>query len=164
MFAIFKLCLGTIARVFCDRRRLLLANLALRQQLALFKRRNARPRLNALDKLFWLAAQRIWSGWKNSPIAVTPETVVGWHRAGFRFYWKVISRVRKSVGRTGVSKQVRDLILRMAAENPTWGAPRIYRELLLLGFDVSERTISRWMRKAPRDPEPGRRWLAFASL
>ena len=143
------------------RRGLLLENLALRQQLAVFKHRHPRPRLNALDKLFWVAARRIWSEWKNSLIVVTPETVVRWHRAGFRFYWKLISKVQKPAGRKILAKQLRELIFRMVAENPTWGAPRIHGELLMLGFDVSERTISRWMRKAPRDPEPVKRWLAF---
>jgi transposase InsO family protein len=91
----------------------------------------------------------------------TPETVVGWHRAGFRLYWKLISKVRRPIGRRQTPKQVRQLIFRMVAENPTWGAPRIHGELLMLGFDVSERIISRWMKRAPRDPEPVKRWLAF---
>ncbi len=71
------------------------------------------------------------------------------------------SKIRKRVGRSRICHEVRDLIFRMVAENPTWGAPRIHGELLLLGFDVSERSISRWMRRAPRDLEPARRWLAF---
>ena len=91
---------------------------------------------------------------------VSPETVVRWHRSGFALYWRAISNVRQ-VGRRRLSKEVRNLIFRMATENPTWGAPRIHGELLMLGFDVSERTISRWMRRAPRDPEPAKRWLAF---
>jgi putative transposase len=161
MFAIIRLFGGTIPRLFCSRRGLLMENLALRQQLAVFKRRHPRPRLDVFDRLFWVAARRIWSGWKNSLIVVTPETVVGWHRAGFRLYWKLISRVRMPVGRKRLPRQVRELIFRMIAENPTWGAPRIHGELLMLGFDVSERTISRWMRRAPRDPEPARRWLTF---
>src|SRR5438552_17055036 len=73
----------------------------------------------------------------------------------------LISKVRKRLGRGAISKEVRDLIFRMVAENPTWGAPRIHGELLMLGFDVSERTISRWIRRAPRDPEPAKRWLLF---
>ncbi|PYU18304.1 MAG: transposase [Acidobacteria bacterium] len=76
-------------------------------------------------------------------------------------YWRAISRGRRIVGRRRTSKEVRDLIFRMVAENPTWGAPRIHGELLMLGFDISERTISRWMKRAPRDPEPAKRWLAF---
>jgi hypothetical protein len=65
------------------------------------------------------------------------------------------------MGRRPTPKEVRELIFRMAADNPTWGAPRIHGELLTLGFDVSERTISRWMKRTPRDGEPARRWLAF---
>jgi hypothetical protein len=87
--------------------------------------------------------------------------VVRWHRAGFRFYWRLISRVRKPAGRRRISKEVRDLIYRMVAENPSWGAPRIHGELLMLGLDLSERTISRWMKRTPRDPRATRRWLVF---
>jgi hypothetical protein len=139
----------------------LLENLVLRQQLAVFKRRHPRPKLNVLDKLFWVTAQRIWSEWKNPLIVVTPETVVRWHRAGFRLYWRLISKVRRPVGRKRLPREVRELIFRMVRENPTWGPPRIHGELLMLGFDVSERTISCWLRRAPRDPEPAKRWLAF---
>ncbi len=84
-----------------------------------------------------------------------------WHRAGFRLYWKLISKVRRPVGRRQTSKEARELIFRMVVENPVWGAPRIHGELLMLGYDVSERTISRWMKRAPRDPDPAKRWLAF---
>src|SRR5713226_3533790 len=127
MFRFIGLCLGTLVRLLRARRNLLLENLALRQQ---------------------LAVRRFWSGWLQSLIAVTPETVVRWHRAGFRLYWKLISRVRRPIGRRQTSKEARELIFRMIVENPTWGAPRIHGELLMLGFDVSERTISRWMKRA----------------
>jgi putative transposase len=161
MFRLIGLCLGTVVRLLRARRSLLLENLALRQQLAVLKRRHPRPRLDLLDKLFWVAVRRFWSGWQQSLIAVTPETVVRWHRAGFRLYWKLISKVRRAVGRRPTSKQGRELIFRMVVENSTWGAPRIHGELLMLGFDVSERTISRWMKRAPRDPELATRWLTF---
>jgi len=140
---------------------LVLENLALRQQLGVLKRRHPRPRLDLFDKLFWAMAYQFWPAWKETLIVVTPETVVRWHRAGFRLYWRLISRVRKPAGRRRVSKEVQELIFRMVAENPTWGAPRIHGELRMLGFDVSERTVSRWMKRAPRDPEPAKRWLAF---
>jgi len=65
------------------------------------------------------------------------------------------------IGRKRVSKQVRELIFRMVAENPTWGAPRIHGELVMLGFELSERTVSRWMRRALRNPQPAKRWFAF---
>jgi putative transposase len=161
MIEAFVLLAGVILQLFHSRRRLLLENLALRQQLAALKRRHPRPRLSAFDKFFWVLARRFWSGWKQILVVVDPETVVRWHRSGFALYWRVISRARRVTGRRRISKEVRDLIFRMVTENPTWGAPRIHGELLMLGFDVSERTISRWMRKAPRNPEPAKRWLTF---
>src|SRR5579863_8809977 len=161
MFRFIGLFLGTLVRFLRARTSLLLENLALRQQLAVLKRRHPRLRLDLLDRLFWVAVRRFWSRWQQSLIVVTPETVVRWHRAGFRLYWKLISKVRRPVGRRQTSKEIQELIFRMVVENSTWGAPRIHGELLMLGFDVSERTISRWMKRAPRDPEPARRWLSF---
>ena len=155
------LLVGAILRLFRTRRRLLLENLALRQQLLAMKRRHPRPRLAALDKLFWVMARRFWSEWKQALMVVSPETVVRWHRSGFALYSRAISKARGRIGRKRISKEVRDLIFRMVTENPTWGAPRIHGELLMLGFDISERTISRWMKRASRDPEPAKRWLTF---
>jgi len=152
---------GVIFGLFRSRHSLLLENLALHQQLATLKRRHPRPRLGAVDKLFWVVARRFWSGWQQALIIVSPDTVVRWHRAGFQLYWRLISKAKRPVGRHRISKEVRNLIFQMVAENPTWGAPRIHGELLMLGFDICERTISRWMRRAPRDPERVKRWLAF---
>src|SRR6516225_5815840 len=123
MFHVIGFCLGSLSRCFHSRQSLLLENLALRQQLAVLKRRHPRPRLSLLDRLFWVLARRFWSAWKQALLVVTPETVVRWHRAGFRLYWSLISRVRRQVGRKTVSKEVRNLIFQMVAENPTWGAP-----------------------------------------
>jgi hypothetical protein len=161
MFRFFRLWLGLLARCFRSHRTLLLENLALRQQLTVLKRKHRRPKVSLLDKLFWVLVHRFWSAWKSSLIIVTPETVVRWHRVGFRLYWSLISKVKNQVGRKRLSTEVRDLIFRMVAENPTWGAPRIHGELLMLGFDVSERTISRWMQRAPREARPTQRWRAF---
>src|ERR1700678_2291157 len=147
--------------LFCGRRSLLLENLALRQQLAVLKRRHPRPSLYPFDKLFWVIARRGGSAWKQSLIIVTPETVVRWHRAGFCMYWRLISRVRRQVGRRPTPKEVRELIFLMVVENSTWGAPRIHGELRMLGFELSERTISRWMKRAPRNPDRAKRWLVF---
>ena len=161
MFRFIGLCLGTLVRLLRTRRSFLLENLALRQQLAVLKRRHPRPRLDLLDKLFWVAVRRSWSRWQQSLTVVTPETVVHWHRAGFRLYWKLISMARGPVGRRQTSKEIQELIFRMVVENSTWGAPRIHGELLMLGLDVSERTVSRWMKRAPSDSEPARRWITF---
>src|SRR6266853_2607416 len=143
---------------FSSREDLVLENLALRQQLLALHAK--RPRLPALHKLFWVALRTFWSGWTKPLVLVTPRTVVSWHRAGFRLYWAWVSRARQ-VGRKHLSKEVRALIFRMIAENPTWGAPRIHGELVKLGFDLSERSVSRWVRRFPRDPDRSKRWLAF---
>ncbi len=137
MFRFIGLCLGTLVRLLRARRSLLLENLALRQQLAVLKRRHPRPRLDLLDKLFWVAVRRFWSGWQQSLVVVTPETVVRWHWAGFRLYWELSSKVRRRVGRRQTSKEIQELIFRMVVENSTWGVPRIHGELLMLGLDVS---------------------------
>lgn len=165
MFRVLRLWLGAILRLFRSRQDLLVENLALRQHLSIFKRRNPRPTLAVLDKLFWVLARRFWCVWKESLLVVAPETVVRWHREGFRLYWSMISKIRKRVGRSRIPREVRDLIFRMVAENPTWCAPRIHGELLMLGFDVSERSVSRWMKRAPRDPELAQRcWPLFAII
>ena len=139
----------------------MLENLTLRQQLAVFKSKNGRPRLATSDKLFWVAARRLWAGWKKALVVVTPETVVRWHRAGFRLHWAWLSRQQVRAGRKRISEAVRDLIFQMVADNSTWRAPRIHGEIQMLGFEVSERTISRWIRGAPRNPEPTKHWLTF---
>src|SRR5215468_418637 len=161
MFCYLRLWFGTLVRLFRSRHGLLLENLALRQQLVVLKRRHPRPKFDLFDKLFWLLVRRCWSGWKQALLVVTPETVVRWHRAGFGWYWRMISKTRKPIDRRQTSKEVRDLIFQMMAENPSWGAPRIHGELLMLGFAVSERTISRWMKRATTNPDPAKHWLTF---
>ena len=161
MLRSLKLAFALMVRSFRSRHYLLLENLALRQQLAVLKQKHPQPRFAAPDKLFWVVLRRLWPGWKRALILVQPETVVRWHKAGFKLYWTWLSRQRNHAGRKCVSKELRQLIFRMVAENPTWGAPRIHGELKMLGFDISERTVLRWMRKAPRSPEPAKRWAAF---
>jgi putative transposase len=117
----------------------------------------------ATDRLFWVTLSRLWAGWRRALIIVQPETVVRWHRAGFNAYWTWLSRHRTQAGRKCVNRELRELIFRMVAENRIWGAPRIHGELKMLGFDLSERTVLRWMRKAPKCPEPAKRWVAFLS-
>jgi hypothetical protein len=93
-------------------------------------------------------------------MVVKPQTVVRWHRAGFRLYWRLLSR-RKEMGRPRISSELRELIERMAKENPTWAAPRIHGELLKLGFEVSERTLSRYLARVGRNRDDRRLWLIF---
>ncbi len=153
--------LGWLLSSFSCRADLVLENLALRRQLLALYAQRPRRRLTALHKLFWVALRTFWSEWRKPLVLVTPRTVVNWHRAGFRLYWTWVSRISQVGGRKRVSKEVRALIFRMVAENPTWGAPRIHGELLKLGFDLSERSVSRWIRRAPRNPDPAKRWLTF---
>jgi putative transposase len=161
MFVRLRHLLGWVVSAFRSRGELLLENLALRQQLLALHAKQPRPRLSSVDRRFWVVLREVWSGWKRSLILVIPETVVRWHRTGFRLYWSWISHARKAVGRKPISREVRDLMFRMVAENPTWGAPRIHGELLKLGFEVSERTVSRWVKRASKNPDPAQLWLAF---
>jgi hypothetical protein len=124
--------------VFCSRRDLLLENLALRQQLTVLRRRHPQPRFAPSDRLFWVMLRRLWSGWRQALILVQPETVVRWHRAGFKVYWTWLSQHRVRAGRKCISAELRELIFRMTAENSTWGAPRIHGELKMLGIDISD--------------------------
>src|SRR5258708_8100292 len=97
MFNLFQLWFGAVIRIFRAQRSLMLENLALRQQLAVLKRKHPRPRLGALDKLFWVVARHIWSDWEKSLLLVRPKTVARWHQAVFKLYWTMLCKVRKPV-------------------------------------------------------------------
>ena len=138
----FVLALLAAIRVFFrSRQDTALEILALRQQVAVLKRKRPRPRLGQFDRLFWIALRELWSRWTEVLVIVRPETVVGWHRTGFRLYWRW--RSRPQGGRPKITAEIRALIRRMAEENAGWGAPKIHGELLKLGFEVSERTVAR---------------------
>jgi hypothetical protein len=110
--------------------------------------------------MIWVALRRVWSRWSEALIIVQPETVVGWHRAGFRLFWRWRSRAAK-LGRPTTTIEVRQLIRRMAQENPGWGASKIHGELLKLGFELSERTVSRYLARLFPNGNAAKRWLAF---
>ena len=136
---------------------LAIENAALRQQLAVFKQARPRLRLSNSDRLCWVTLRRFWTRWTNALIVVKPETVTRWHRQSFKYFWRWKSRAR---GRPRTDREVRELIQRMATEN-SWRAPRIHAELLKLGFDVSERTVSRYLPKKPVDPNAIEQWKTF---
>ncbi len=144
--------------VLKERRDLSLENLALRQQLAVLKRSQTRLKITQRDRVFWIWLSRTWSGWRAALIIVKPTTVVGWHRRGFKLYWTKLSQHRVG-GRPSVSVQIRALIRQMATANPLWGAPRIHGELLKLGINISERSVSRLMPRRRRPPSPT--WRTF---
>jgi putative transposase len=141
-----------------ERRDLALENLALRQQLAVLKRSGKRLAIKQKDRVFWVWLSRIWREWRESLIIVKPETVIGWHRKSFRLYWTKLSR-RRYGGRPAVNPKVKALIEQMAEANPLWGSPRIHGELLKLGIEISERTVSRLMPRS-RKP-PSQTWRTF---
>src|SRR5262245_5706536 len=133
--------------------------LALRQQVAVLKRKRPRPKLNSLDRLFWTALRQCWPRWTDVLVLLKPATVISWHRTGFQLYWRWRSRPRS--GRPKISEEIRVLIRRLAQENSGWGAPKIHGELLKLGFVVSERSVARYLRRIRRRGDPGKRWLTF---
>src|SRR5438309_4506969 len=139
---------GTLRSCLRTHRDLALENLALRQQLAVWKAREPRPRLTEMDRIFWVFLSKLWTSWRHSLLVVRPETVVGWHRQGFRRYWAWKSRRRS--GRPMISTELRDLIRWMSYANPLWGAPRIHGELLKLGLTVSQATVSKYMLRPRR--------------
>src|ERR1043166_9395657 len=109
-----------VVRVFCQSRSdTALEVLALRQQLAVLKRKRPRPTLNSLDRLFWTTLRQFWPRWRDVLLIVKPETVIGWHRAGFQLYWRWRSRCHG--GRPNITGEIRTLIRRLAEENPDWG-------------------------------------------
>ena len=112
-------------------------NLALRHQLGVLHRSVKRPKLTAADRLFWAWLCEVWSDWRSALVIVKPETVIAWHRKGFRLFWTWKIRLGQP-GRPPVSMETRELIRRMSRENPLWGAPRIHGELLKLGIDIGE--------------------------
>jgi len=150
--------LTTLCSLFQSHRRLTLENLALRQQLVMFKSSAKRPRASALDRLFWVLFARYVNGWRTMLHAFHPDTVVRWHRAGFRRYWRWKSRGRR-VGRPPVDREIRHLIHEMQSTNIGWGAPRIHGELLKLGIEISQATVSKYM--ARNQKPPSQTWRTF---
>ena len=128
---------------FKARRKLALENVALRQQLAVLRRSVKRTRLSNVDCGFWVLLRRIWTDWESVLVIVKPETVVRWHRCGFRRYWAWKSR-RRRPGRPGVvAPEIHELIRNMSRANPLWGAPRVHGELAKLGISISQAAVSK---------------------
>jgi hypothetical protein len=156
MFAILHALGGFVADLFKQCCRLEAENLLLRHQLTIALRK-APPRLrpHGSDRALLVCMTRLWPSLLDAVQMVQPETVLRWHRAGFRAFWRWKSR--KRAGRPKIDRGLRDLIRRMSRENPLWGASRIHGELLMLGFEVAQSTVSKYMvrRWNPRR-NPGR--------
>ena len=151
--------LTTLGSIFRSRAALQRENLALRHQIGvLLRSARKRPKLAPLDRLLWVSLSRIWRDWRSTLAIVKPETVLAWHRQGFRRFWTWKVR-RGQPGRPVISREVRDLIRRMCRENAGWGAPRIHGELLKLGIDIGESSVSKYMVRG-RKP-PSQTWRTF---
>jgi putative transposase len=118
--------------------------LALRHQLHVVNRsRSQRLPFTHADRTLWVWLSKFWGGWRDAIVIVKPETVLAWHRRGFRLFWTWKSRRR--LGRPGVPLDIRQLIRAMAEANPLWGAPRLHGELLKLGINVAQATVAKYM-------------------
>src|SRR6058998_3440344 len=158
MFALLHSLAMVVIDFFKSPRRLEAENLFLRHQLHIaLRRRPPRFRLRGSDRASLVWMTRLWPSLLGLARVVEPATILRWHRAGLRTYWRWKSRGR--AGRPRIERELRDLIRRMNRENPLWGAPRIHGELLKLGFEVAESTVSKYMigRRGP----PSQSWRTF---
>src|SRR6266850_7934209 len=133
--------------------------LALRHQVLVLHRssRGHKLRLRWADRVLWVWLSRLWGDWRSALLLVKPETVIAWHRKGFRLYWTWKSRHPE--GRPSASDEVRNLIRQMSLANPRWGAPRMHGELLKLGIPVSQATVAKYIVRQ-RKP-PSQTWRTF---
>ena len=142
-----------------SRAALQLENIALRHQIGVLQR-SAKKRLslNHADRLFWVGLSRVWAEWRSALRIVKPDTVIAWHRKAFRMFWTWKVR-RGKPGRPPIAAEIRALICQMSRENLSWGAPRIHGELLKLGIDIGETSVSKYLVRS-REP-PSQTWRTF---
>ena len=158
MHKIINMLISVFREIVLGRAALHTEILALRQQGAVLKRKRPRPSLRKADRVFWVILSYLWPGWRHALVIVRPETVIGWHRKGFRLFWTWKSR-RGKPGRPPVSREIRDLVREMSRENTLWGAHRIHGELLKLGFSISQAAVSKYMVHSPSPPSQA--WRTF---
>ena len=136
-------------QLFRTKQDLILENLMLRQQLNIYKRKNKRPKLENIDRIILVWISRVFSKWKSALVVAKVSTLIGWHRKGFKLYWK---RKSRRVGRPNINWELIKLVRRMQKENPLWSAQRIQGELAILGYSVCDNTVAKYMRKLKTDP------------
>ena len=144
--------------IFRSKQDIVLENLALRQQLAVQQRSIKRPKIKNTDRIFWVWLSRIWNDWRSSLIIVKPPTVIGWHKKGFKLYWK---RKSRRVDRSNIDWELIKLIRKLQKENSTWTAQRLQGELKKLGYDVCGNTVAKYMIKTKSDDSKRQRWITF---
>src|SRR3954449_9172216 len=159
MPALFLLVFRFVRLLLSGHQAVAIENAALRIQVAAFQRKRKRPLLTTCDRVFWITLRRLWSDWRHPLMYVQADTVVRWQRERFRRFWARLTKPRRGRGRPGTATELRRLIERTAAANPLWRAPRIHGELKMLGIAISERTVSRILRKLRRPPN--QTWKTF---
>jgi len=132
--------------------------LALRHQVTVLQRKTPKPKLRPADRRLWVFLSRSWTRWQSALIIVKPDTVIDWHRRGFRWYWTWKVRHGKA-GRPRVPQETRELIRTLSRDNALWGAPRIHSELLKLGITVSQASVAKYMVRHPKPPSQS--WRTF---
>jgi hypothetical protein len=154
MLAILYVLGMLVVDLFKSRSRLEAENILLRHQLNLaLGRRSPRLRLRGSDRALLVWMIRLWPSLLGAIQVVQPETVLRWHRAGFRAFWR--SQSRNRAGRPRIDREIRELIQRMSRENPLWGASRLHGELLMLGIEVAQSTVSKYMARSRAPPSQG---------
>ena len=161
MFDVVRSVLGAV-RSFCRMQRdLTLENLALRHQLAVLRRTSpARIAAQRMDRVLWSWIAGAWKDWRSASLLWKPDTIVGWHRNGFRLFWARKSRCTEK-GRPAINSEIPSLIATMREANPLWGAPRIHGELRKLGIEIGETTVGKYLPKRDGRPPPSPSWRSF---
>lgn len=158
MMTRLHLVLATLASLFQSRTRLQAENAALRQQLAVLRQEGpGRVYLTSWDRFVLVWPYRLFPSILSTIQIVQPETVIRWHRGGFRAYWRW--RSRSAGGRPRIDAEIRSLIRQMSGENPLWGTPRIHGEMLKLGFEIAQSTVAKYMIRGRRPPS--QTWKTF---
>jgi hypothetical protein len=157
---IFSL-ISALRAAWRSRASLILENLALRQQLTIYQRDQRHPRLRPGDRVFWTLLRRLWSGWERALIVVRPETVIAWHRQGFKLIWRCRSRGRR-VGRPRIPRDHIAYIRRISTDHPEWGEDKIAEEFdAKFGIHHSASTIRRYMVRRNDGPRKVQTWHTF---
>jgi putative transposase len=143
---------------FKTRRSLILENLLLRQQIIILKRKAKKPKLKNIDRIIPVWISKLWNNWKSALIIVKPETLIGWHKEGFKFFWLWKSR---TAGRQSINWELIKLIRKLQKENITWTHQRIQGELVKLGYNICDNTVKKYMLKIKPDDSKKQHWLTF---
>jgi putative transposase len=150
--------LSTLGALFRSQLSLRVENVALRHQLAIYRRTVKRPSIRPEDRILWSWLSRRWARWREVLVFVQPETAIAWQRKRFRDHWTRIGRAGKP-GRPLISEEIRELIRKVSGANPLWGTPRIVGELGKLGTKVAKSTVDKYRVRSGKTPSPT--WRAF---